>query len=131
MHVAATFEPEEPSCTGGVSAFWFNGSTYTTEEPDALPEACEVAVTVTVSFVTLPSLLTRVGTEFGATYLPDEPIAPQAEPPTEQLMDQVTAVFVVPVTVAVKVCVANVATLTGLFAVPEGLTLTVIFETPF
>jgi hypothetical protein len=65
--------------------------------------ACEVAVTVTVS---------PVGTFAGAVYMPDEFIVPTLPALAEALLTcHVTAVFVVPETVAVNCCVLLVVTL--------------------
>ena len=59
-------------------------------EPDFVASACEVAVTVTCA---------GLGTVDGAVYSPLAEIVPLAAPPVTL---QVTAVFVVPVTLAVN-----------------------------
>lgn len=68
--------------------------TVTTAVPDFVAYACEVAVMVTVP---------PVGTVPGAVYKPDEFMVPMLAALAEELLTcQVTAVFVVPVTVAVN-----------------------------
>ena len=71
--------------------------------PDFVESACEVAVMVTVP---------PVGTVAGAVYKPDELMVPMLAALAEVLLTcQVTAVFVVPETVAVNCCVWPVCTL--------------------
>jgi len=72
--------------------------TVTLADPDFVASACEVAVTVTVA---------GFGTVAGAVYIPPLEMFPFAVPP---LTLQVTAVFDVPVTVAMNCCVLPVAT---------------------
>jgi hypothetical protein len=87
--------------------------TVTTAVPDFVESACEVAMTVTVP---------PVGTVVGAVYSPDALIVPMLAALAEVLLTcQVTAVFVVPETVAVNCCVWSVCT----FAV-AGVTWTEI-----
>jgi len=89
--------------------------TVTTAVPDFVESACEVAVMVTVP---------PVGTVPGAVYKPDELTVPMLAALAEELLTcQVTAVFVVPVTVAVNCCVWFVP----IFAV-AGATCTEIVE---
>ena len=77
--------------------------TVTTAVPVFVESACEVAVMVTVP---------PVGTVPGAVYKPDELIVPMLAAPADVLLTcHVTAVFVVPVTVAVNCCVWLVCTL--------------------
>lgn len=60
-------------------------------------------------------MLLGFGRLAGAVYLPDELIAPVAAlPPATPFTSHVTLVFDVPVTLALKACVAPVRTLTGL-----------------
>jgi hypothetical protein len=73
-------------------------TTVTVAEPDLVGSACEVAITVTFA---------GFGTIAGAVYTPADEIVPLLAPP---LTLQVTAVFVVRVTVAVKVNVLLTAT---------------------
>jgi hypothetical protein len=75
-----------------------DATTVTVAEPDLVESACEVAVTVTFA---------GVGTVAGAVYTPVAEIVPLLGPP---LTLQVTAVFIVPVTVAVKVTVWPIIT---------------------
>lgn len=86
-------------------------TTVTVPEPDCEGSATEVAVTVTTG---------DEGTEAGAVYKPAPEIVPQAEPlhPVPDSF-QVTAEFVVPLTVAENCCCAPVDT-----CADEGLTLT-------
>jgi hypothetical protein len=72
--------------------------TVTLADPDFVASACEIAVTVTVA---------GFGTVAGAVYIPPLEILPFAVPP---LTLQVTAVFDVPVTVAMNCCVLPVVT---------------------
>ncbi len=83
-------------------------------EPDFVVSAWETAVIVTVA---------GLGGFVGALYRPAESIVPTVvgSPPVMPLTCQVTAVFVVPVTVAVNCTEPPTDTLTGL-----GVTLTVI-----
>jgi hypothetical protein len=75
----------------------------TRAEATFVVSAWEVAVTVTVVVV---------GNTFGAVYTPVELTVPMiASPPFSPFTCQVTVVFVEPVTVAVKGCVAPPATL--------------------
>jgi hypothetical protein len=73
-------------------------TTVTVAEPDLVESACEVAVTV---------IFAGFGTVAGAVYTPVAEIVPLLAPP---LTLQVTAVFIVPVTVAVKVTVWPIST---------------------
>lgn len=73
--------------------------TVTLADPDLVESACEIAVTLTVA---------GFGTVAGAVYSPPLEMLPFAAPP---LTLQATAVFDVPVTVAVNCCVLPVATL--------------------
>lgn len=83
----------------------------TLAEPDCVGSATAVAVTATVA---------GEGTDAGAVYRPVEVIVPQVEPlqPAPESF-QVTAVFVLPLTVAVNCCCAPIATCTE-----EGVTPT-------
>jgi hypothetical protein len=79
-----------------------------TESP-ALGFAREMAVTVNVAASVLCALAT-VGTVFGATYIPLADIVPQTETGNAlQLSCQVTAVLLVPVTVAANCTVWKVS----------------------
>ena len=83
----------------------------TIDEADLVESACETAVTVT-GF--------GLGRAAGALYKPFEEIVPTVEfPPVMLFTSQVTAVFDVPVTVAVNCCAPFAATVAG-----EGETLT-------
>jgi hypothetical protein len=73
------------------------GTRVTCAEPDLLVSAAATAVTLTVA---------GEGTIAGAVYIPEVETVPTVElPPVTPLTCQVTAVFVVPVTVAVNVLV--------------------------
>jgi hypothetical protein len=72
--------------------------TVTVADPDFVESACEAAITVTAA---------GVGTVAGALYSPLLEMLPFAVPPFTL---QVTAVFVVPLTVAVNCCVFAEAT---------------------
>ena len=74
-------------------------TTVTVVEADLLVSATEVAVTVTVG---------GIGTEAGAVYRPALVMLPQPELHPDKL--HVTAVLVVPVTVAVNCCLVPVMT---------------------
>jgi hypothetical protein len=78
--------------------------TVTVLEPDLVESACKVADTVTVS---------ALATVEGAVYRPVASTAPQALPvhPVPAML-QLTAVLVVPVTVALNCCVAPATTVT-------------------
>jgi len=77
--------------------------TLTVAAPVFVASACEVAVTVTVP---------PVGTLVGAVYKPDALMVPMLAAPADVLLTcHVTAVFVVPVTVAANCCVWLVCTL--------------------
>lgn len=77
--------------------------TVTVAAPVFVVSACEVAVTVTVP---------PVGTLDGAVYKPDALMVPMLAALAEVLLTcHVTALFVVPVTVAVNCCVWSVCTL--------------------
>jgi hypothetical protein len=87
-------------------------------EPDFVGSACDTAVTVTVL---------GFGTFAGAVYSPLEEIVPTVEfPPVTLFTSQVTAVFDVPVTVAVNCCVPFAATVAG---EGETVTVTIVGET--
>jgi hypothetical protein len=75
-------------------------TTVTVAKADLLASACEVAVTLTVA---------GVGTEPGAVYKPAALMVPHPAPLQPDRL-QVTAVFVVPVTVALNCCLAPVTT---------------------
>jgi hypothetical protein len=68
---------------------------------EALELACEMAVTVKVAGSVLFAVAS-VGTVFGATYKPVAESEPQTEPVVPQASCQVTAVLLVPVTLAVN-----------------------------
>jgi hypothetical protein len=89
-----TLDGETETATGS--------TTVTVAEADLVVSACEVAFTVTVG---------GAGTEAGAVYRPALVIAPQAAPaqPAPAIL-QVTAVFAVPVTVALNCRLAPVST---------------------
>lgn len=72
--------------------------TVTLADPNFVESACETAVTLTVA---------GFGTAAGAVYIPPLEMVPLEAPP---LTLQVTAVFDVPVTVAVNCCALPVAT---------------------
>jgi hypothetical protein len=76
-------------------------TTVTVAEADLLVSACEVAVTLTVG---------GVGTEVGAVYRPVPLMVPHPAPLQPDRV-QVTAMFVVPVTVALNCCLVPVTTL--------------------
>jgi hypothetical protein len=78
----------------GETATDVGGTTVTVAEPDLVVSACEVAVTVTVA---------GFGIAAGAVYRPPLVIAPQVAPaqPVPEIL-QFTAVFAVPVTVALN-----------------------------
>jgi hypothetical protein len=77
----------------------------TVAEADFVGSACEIAVTVT---------LAGLGTEAGPTYKPVVAIVPTEElPPVTVLTCQVIVVFELPVTVALKSCVALVTRVAG------------------
>jgi hypothetical protein len=76
---------------------------------EAFEVACEIAVTVKLAGSVLVALVT-VGTVFGATYWPVVDIVPQTETGNAlQLSSQVTAVLLVPVTVAANCTVWKVS----------------------
>src|SRR5580700_1577634 len=68
--------PEDPNCTGGVSACWLREFTLNCTEADADDFACETAVTVTTAGSVL-CIVATVGTVFGAVYKPVAEIEPQ------------------------------------------------------
>jgi hypothetical protein len=89
--------PAVTAAVPGVTETEIAGTRVTCAEPDLLVSAADTAVTVTVA---------GEGTMAGAVYRPELEIVPTVElPPFTPLTCQVTAVFVVPVTVAVNVCV--------------------------
>src|SRR5580693_7738297 len=76
---------------------------------EALESACEIAVTINWAGSVLLAVAS-VGTVFGATYMPLADIEPQTEAGVVlQLSSQVTAVFEVPVTVALNCTVWKVS----------------------
>ncbi|HLK05298.1 MAG TPA: hypothetical protein VKT53_12730 [Candidatus Acidoferrum sp.] len=96
------------TCTEGVFGLMATPTgggavTVTVAFPVLVVSACEVAVTVTVP---------PVGTFAGAVYRPVALIVPMLAAPADGLLIcHVTAVFAVPVTVAVNCCVLPVCTL--------------------
>jgi hypothetical protein len=103
-----------------VTAIWL--VIVTMAVPDLLGSACDVAVTTTFD---------GVGTLAGAVYRPDALIVPQPvplQPAPERL--HVTAVLVVPVTVAVNCCCAPMVTVAvagETATVIAGVTVTTAF----
>ncbi len=81
---------------GRLCAAWFGvrASTVIAADANFVASACNATVTVTIA---------GLGTCAGAVYTPEALIVPVvAEPPTALFTSQLTAVFVVPVTVSVK-----------------------------
>jgi hypothetical protein len=99
--IAFAFPPEEPSGTGAAYGCMFSESMVNTEVvAEAFEFAWEIAVTVKLAGSVLAALVT-VGTVFGARYWPVADIVPQTETGKAlQLSCQLTAVLLVPVTVA-------------------------------
>jgi len=91
--------------------------TVTVAGDDFVESACEVAVTVTCA---------GFGTVAGAVYSPALEIVPLAAPPATL---QVTAVFDVPVTVALNCCVLPTGTLAAVGAT-EMVTMAVLLDVP-
>jgi len=102
--VKASVVPTFTFAVEGVNVTLTGGSMVTAAEADLVGSATLVAVTVTVE---------GVGTAAGAVYTPVAGVTvPSMESPfSTPLTVQVTAVFAVPVTVGVKVCVAPTNTL--------------------
>jgi hypothetical protein len=92
---------------GALCAAWFTASlpaeiTTTLAEAVFVESACDLAVTVAVA---------GLGIVFGAVYSPEVSILPKvAFPPVIPFTCQVTAWFVVPLTVAMKGCLAPTST---------------------
>jgi hypothetical protein len=110
-HTSLAFDPLVPKGIGSPCWVRFGGYTVATVEPTNAVLACDTAEMVIVSVTEeddeLPVCVV-VGTELGATYNPVAEIAPHAVPPRAQAICQVTAVFEVPVTMAVNCTFANV-----------------------
>ncbi|MGH9208426.1 MAG: hypothetical protein ACRD1G_18045, partial [Acidimicrobiales bacterium] len=91
--------------------------TVTLADADLVISACETAATVTVA---------GLGTAAGAVYSPDvETVPTVALPPVTPFTCQVTAVLLVPVTVAVNCCVVPTCTDAEVGAIETATTVTV------
>src|SRR5438034_9619260 len=107
MEESFAFPPETPSGELAPCAFCCGGTIVTSTESIAVLSACEIAVTTTS--LVCPSLfpLASTGTEFGALNSPVVEIAPVCgPPPVTPFTCQDTAVFRLPVTVAIN-CVRS------------------------
>src|SRR6266852_4018259 len=123
------FPPDVPSSIAPDCAFWFPGWMVTVALPDAELFACETALTVTVVATLPPMPLDFVGTPLGATYNPLVDMNPIVWlPPAMLLTCQSTAVFGVPVTVAVNCCVLPTATLAAVGA--TEIVMVVLLDVP-
>jgi hypothetical protein len=109
--------PVVPNSTGKLCEFALSGNIVTVELPFTAVSACDTAITVTVvGFVSIVVLSNFVGTALGATYNPLLEMNPSfLLPPAVPLTSQVTAVLLVPFTVAVNFCVlkSETETVTG------------------
>jgi hypothetical protein len=91
-----------PSVSGRAACYCHHHLTVTLALADAVESATLVALIATVA---------GLGTHQGAVYTPDVEIVPTVPlPPAMPLTFQVTAVLVLPVTVALNCCVLNPAT---------------------
>ena len=106
--IAFAFPPDVPSGTGAVYVCKLSESIVNIGVvSEALALACEIAVTVNLAGSVL-LIVASVGTVFGATYMPLADTVPHTEVGNAlQLSCQVTAVLLVPVTLAANCTVGR------------------------
>src|SRR5437660_10095683 len=111
MEKSLAFPPETPSGEFAPCAFCCGGTIVTSTESIAVASAWETAATTTSDVCPLLFPLASTGTEFGALNSPVVEIAPVCGPPlVTPFTCQVTAVFRLPVTVAMNCVDPNVGT---------------------